>query len=110
MKLPEELKNRIIKALKPIDPYRVILFGSYAWGEPSRDSDIDLYIITKDDYFPKNFHEKMDLKLKVAYAIDSIRNDYPVDLIVHTKPMAERFIELDSSFARELIQRGEKLL
>ncbi len=32
MKLPAEIKNKIIEALKPLDPEKVILFGSYAYG------------------------------------------------------------------------------
>lgn len=32
--LPKEISDQIIEALKPVDPYRVILFGSYAWGVP----------------------------------------------------------------------------
>ena len=32
--LSKELADKIVEALKPIDPYRVILFGSHAWGEP----------------------------------------------------------------------------
>ena len=42
-KLDEKVKNQIIEALKPLDPERVILFGSYAWGNPDKDSEIDLY-------------------------------------------------------------------
>ncbi|SMC09484.1 nucleotidyltransferase domain-containing protein [Nitratiruptor tergarcus] len=44
----EKLKNEIIKRLKPLDPDKIILFGSYAYGEPNEESDIDLFLI-KDD-------------------------------------------------------------
>jgi len=40
----ENIKRDIIKALKPLDPKDIILFGSYAYGVPREDSDIDLYI------------------------------------------------------------------
>ena len=43
--LPENIKNAIVKTLKSIDPDKVILFGSYAYGKPLRESDIDLLII-----------------------------------------------------------------
>jgi len=39
----DELKARIAAALRPLTPKKVILFGSYAWGTPNPDSDIDLH-------------------------------------------------------------------
>ncbi|MBN2232806.1 MAG: nucleotidyltransferase domain-containing protein [Deltaproteobacteria bacterium] len=38
----------IVKLLKPLKPDRIILFGSYAYGTPHEDSDIDLFLL-KDD-------------------------------------------------------------
>jgi len=39
----EQLKTEIVTRLKPLNPYKIILFGSYAYGNPTEDSDIDLY-------------------------------------------------------------------
>ena len=44
----EKLKPKIIKALMPLKPDKIILFGSYAYGTPNEDSDIDLFLL-KDD-------------------------------------------------------------
>ncbi|MEA3353781.1 MAG: nucleotidyltransferase domain-containing protein [Campylobacterota bacterium] len=44
----EELKPQIIERLKPLNPDKIILFGSYAYGTPNEDSDIDLFLL-KDD-------------------------------------------------------------
>jgi uncharacterized protein len=109
VKLPDKIKNQIIEALKPLDPEKVILFGSYAYGEPTADSDIDLYIVTKDDFIPKSFKEKMNIKLKFIDAIDQIRENFPVDLIIHTKKMYKKFVELNSMFSREILNDGMKL-
>jgi predicted nucleotidyltransferase len=46
MKLSDKLRDRISEAPKPLHPEKVILFGSYAWGQPTEDSDIDLYVVT----------------------------------------------------------------
>ena len=43
IKLSDELETQIRDALAPLHPEKVILFGSYAWGRPTEDSDIDLY-------------------------------------------------------------------
>ena len=109
MKLSEEIKNQIIEALKPIEPEKVILFGSYAHGEPTESSDIDLYVVTKDDFVPQNFKEKMKVKLRVSGAIRELRKKYDIDLIVHTKKMNRKFVEMDSLFSREILYKGEIL-
>ena len=44
----EKLKPEIIKVLKPLKPDKIILFGSYAYGTPNEDSDIDLFLIKND--------------------------------------------------------------
>jgi len=42
----------LLKELKTINPYKVILFGSHAWGEPTENSDIDLIVVTNDAFIP----------------------------------------------------------
>jgi predicted nucleotidyltransferase len=41
----EKVKAEIVERLKPLDPDKVILFGSYAYGTPNEDSDIDLFLV-----------------------------------------------------------------
>ena len=36
---------KLSKKLKPLNPDKVILFGSYAYGTPNEDSDIDLFLV-----------------------------------------------------------------
>ncbi len=38
----EDVKNRLVRAYNPLTIY---LFGSYAWGTPTEDSDLDLVIV-----------------------------------------------------------------
>lgn len=106
----DALKDEIVSRLEPLKPEKVILFGSYAYGNPTEDSDIDLYVVTSDDFIPSDFRQKMDVKLKIARAIDPIRENYSVDVIVHTRPMSKKFVELDSMFAREILTQGERLI
>jgi predicted nucleotidyltransferase len=109
MKLSDELEARIRDALAPLHPEKVILFGSYAWGQPTPDSDIDLYVVTQDDFLPANYEENMQNYLKVASVLREINKSVPIDLIVHTRPMHQAFVRLDSMFAREVMTRGEVL-
>jgi len=102
----QELKDEIIKRLKPLNPYKIILFGSYAYGTPSKNSDIDLYIVTNDDFIPKNWKEKINIKLKFSKLLRDLKQQYDIDLITHTKKMYEKFINSNSMFSKE-IQKGQ---
>ena len=102
----EELKKEISQKLKPLNPQKIILFGSYANGSATKDSDIDLYVVTNDDFIPSNWSEKSKIYLKVANRLDDIIKKYPTDLIVHTKKMHERFIKLNSYFSRKIMNSG----
>jgi len=110
MKLNESLKHEILERLKPLQPEKVILFGSYAYGEPNKDSDIDVLVVTSDDFIPQNFAQNMEIKLKVDRCLDGLRDRFPLDVIVHTKPMYARFVALQSAFSREILQKGLALL
>ena len=105
----EQIKEEIVQRLKPLNPTKVILFGSYAYGTPTKDSDIDLYVVTNDDFMPKNWREKSQVYLKIADTLDDIMAQTAVDLIVHTKQMYQKFKELNSSFYQHDIQRGQVL-
>ncbi|MCK4541074.1 MAG: nucleotidyltransferase domain-containing protein [Spirochaetales bacterium] len=41
----EVIKGEIIERLLPLKPEKIILFGSYAYGAPDKESDIDLFLI-----------------------------------------------------------------
>ena len=101
--------NNIIEKLKSINPYKVILFGSYAWGKPDKDSDIDLIVVTNDEFMPNNFKEKSEIYLLVSKHLRTIREKIPIDLIVYTRPMYKKFNELGSSFSKEILKKGKVL-
>jgi len=102
------IKSEIVERLKPLNPNKIILFGSYAYGTPNEDSDIDLYVVTNDDFMPSNWREKSDLKLKYFQNIEGIARKFGLDLILHTKPMYEKFKKYNIHFWEE-IARGDIL-
>ncbi|MGQ9786384.1 MAG: nucleotidyltransferase domain-containing protein [Anaerolineae bacterium] len=102
----EELRQEILERLRPLDLERIILFGSYARGDPMEGSDIDLYVVTKDDFVPANYSEKRALVRKISRAIFDLRMRVPIDLIVHTREMSARFFQKGGSFAREIQEGG----
>jgi predicted nucleotidyltransferase len=99
----------LIEKLKQTKPEKIILFGSYAYGEPSPDSDLDILVVTTDEFIPASFREKSQIYLNVSKAISEIKMKFPVDLIVHTKFMHKRFVEINSLFAQEILTKGKVL-
>jgi predicted nucleotidyltransferase len=68
------LRDIIIQTV-PVD--QIFLFGSYAYGTPRKDSDLDLFVVLKDDVPMRN----IDAAVKIRLAIDR-KKSMPVDLIV----------------------------
>lgn len=100
---------RIIEQLKTLHPWKIILFGSHAYGTPDDDSDIDLLVILNSEEIPQSFQAKMQQKLTVRKAIWDVSKQVAIDLLVYTRPMYRKFQELDSMFAREILQHGRIL-
>ncbi len=99
----------IVDRLKTLEPWKIILFGSYAYGIPDNHSDIDLLVVLNDDTVLQNFQENMKKKLLVRKAIWELSTQISIDLVVHTKPMYHKFQALRSMFAREISQKGKIL-
>jgi predicted nucleotidyltransferase len=106
----ELVKRTIVEKLMPLNPEKIILFGSYAYGTPTEDSDIDLYVVTKDVYIPKSYDEKRRLVRKVSNSIKELREKYSIDLIVHTKTMEQDFVQQGDTLSKDIITRGVSLI
>jgi predicted nucleotidyltransferase len=104
--LPDELRDQIRKALKPMHPEKVIVFGSYAHGEPGRDSDIDLIVVLDSEAEPQTYHERMMNRLLVRRALDELNRDYALDVLVYTAPEWRRFQNSGSAFSKEVASQG----
>ena len=102
----EDIISQISLALQHLNVSKVILFGSYAKGTQSEDSDIDLLVVTDDNFVFESFAQKMEVKLKIANALNPLRKYADIDLIVHTRPMYEKFIQLNSGFKKEIFSSG----
>ena len=99
----------LVERIKKESPEKIILFGSYAYGEPTEDSDIDILVVTSETRMPADYSEKSQIYLRIAHTITDIQKQFPVDLIVHTLAMHEKFIETNSLFCRELLLNGKIL-
>ncbi len=89
--------SAIINQLKDYKPKKIILFGSYAYGKPTPESDVDLVLIkeTKDP-----FHDR----LKKARML--LRTTTPVDIFVFT-PREFAKAQKTNPLLKEIAERGK---
>lgn len=83
-------------------PEKIILFGSYAYGKPTGDSDVDLLVVM-------NTNERSQIKrcLPVMRAITS--RDFATDVIVRTPTEIDESLSRGSSFIHDVVTRGRVL-
>jgi predicted nucleotidyltransferase len=80
-------------------PEKIILFGSYAYGEPHNESDVDLLVVMRT----KNAIDQ-SIRIKMAF-----KRLFSLDLIVRTPWQIERGLKDDDWFLREIIEKGKVL-
>lgn len=92
------IKQKIIADLKPINPQKIILFGSLKTGKfKEGKSDIDLLVI-------KNTNKKQSKRYSEARL--SLTLDLPFDIFVLTNQELQTKLS-NSFFFREIIDKGE---
>ena len=104
----EELKPLIVERLKPLNPDKIILFGSYAYGTPTEDSDIDLFLL-KDNLDIENMRS---YKLELQKKLFDIQKKYllGIDIFVDsTKRMEDRIKYVKDQFYDEILTKGIKI-
>ena len=104
----EELKPLIIERLKPLKPDKIILFGSYAYGEPNEESDMDLFLI-KDDL---QIEDVRNYKLELQKRLFDLQKKYllGIDIFVdNTERMRHRIKIVKDQFYSEILSKGIKI-
>src|SRR5206468_3375270 len=81
-------------------PRKIILFGSYAYGTPTEDSDVDLLVIMPYD----RRKGRMSLKIREA-----LKYDFPLDLLVRTPDELRRRVKWGDCFIEEVLSKGKVL-
>jgi predicted nucleotidyltransferase len=77
--------DSLVILLKPSDPYKVILFGSYVTGTPNEDSDIDLMVILDNNHVSKSYQERLNKKIFIRNLVLEINRKIPLDILVYSK-------------------------
>lgn len=102
----ETLKEEIVKRLKPLNPDKIILFGSYAYGVPTKESDVDLFLL-KDDLEIKDMKS---YKLELQKRLFGIQRKYllGIDIFVDSSErMQKRIDEVKDQFYDDILTKGK---
>jgi uncharacterized protein len=107
IKFTESLKQKILESVQQ-DPSieHVILFGSFAYGNPTKDSDLDLIIIMDNKEKTCSYTEKWNRYIRVSKLLKNIRELYPLDVLIYTNDEWNLLNNSDSSFFGEIKSKG----
>lgn len=92
----EEIKDKIVKT---VSPEKIILFGSYATGEATEESDIDLVVIWDSDLNP----HKKNLLLSRLFP----KRNFSLDIFAFTKKEAEKLKDIAGTILYEAFHHGK---
>ncbi|MBF2097082.1 MAG: nucleotidyltransferase domain-containing protein [Gloeomargaritaceae cyanobacterium C42_A2020_066] len=81
-------------------PERIILFGSYAYGNPNDDSDVDLLVILPFEEMPVQ---------KAISIRQQIKAPFPLDLMARTPQQVQHRLEMGDLFIQDIISNGRVL-
>ena len=96
----QEIVKRVVAEYAP---QKIILFGSYAYGQPNEDSDIDLLIIKET---PERSLQRMDTVRRAAMGA---HQRIPFEPLVLTPEEVEQRLRAGDQFIAEILHKGEVL-
>ena len=102
MQVTEELLQHIVhRIVEEFAPEKVILFGSYAWGEPRPDSDVDLLVVKETE------QSTLQLAAMIAHAVRP--RFLALDVLVKTPKEVSDRVEANDFFLRKILRDGRVL-
>jgi len=93
-----EIVRRIVRGVRP---EKIILFGSYAYGSPTADSDVDLLVIMETSDRPADRYLAVSRLLRPR--------PFPLDILVKTPTEISQALEKGDFFIREIVTKGQTL-
>lgn len=93
----QALSRRIASEFKP---ERIILFGSYAYGRPDEDSDVDLLVVMPLE--GKGIYKSLEI-------LNRVEPDFAIDLLVRSPEQIQERLALNDFFLRSIVEKGKVL-
>ena len=100
----EQIKSELQQAInvihENIEPQKIYLFGSHAYGSPSKDSDLDLCILTD-----KLKERKIVAIRKIRHAMVG-RVSIPIDILLYTAKEFDERAHVASTLEHIILKDG----
>ncbi|MGH7966030.1 MAG: nucleotidyltransferase domain-containing protein [Candidatus Binatia bacterium] len=97
---PQQIQTLAQAIAQTFHPTKVILFGSYAYGSPTEESDVDLLVI-----MPTRLHPP-EQALAIRRTLDC---PFALDLLVRTPEQIAERLQWGDGFMQEIVSRGQVL-
>jgi predicted nucleotidyltransferase len=98
----KSLPRAVRRIAQELQPEKIILFGSYAYGQPTGDSDVDLLVVM-------DTKELSEVKRGVAVLRILVPRDFAVDVLVKTPTELDALLARKHFFYREIVSMGKVL-
>lgn len=99
-KIDSVIREMVAVLVREYHPKKIILFGSYAYGNPDKESDIDLLVIKKT-YLP--FYKRL---AEVRKIVSTVRQGHAFEPLVLTPEELSKRIAKKDQFFEEIISKG----
>ena len=96
----KQIKDFGRRLVREFQPRKVVLFGSYAYGTPSADSDVDILVVMPLNVSPVDKSVEMRLKLQPRF---------PLDLLVRTPAKIKERLAMGDDFIKDIFDKGRVL-
>jgi predicted nucleotidyltransferase len=95
---PRKIRSVVSQIASKFKPEKIILFGSFAYGNPKPESDVDLLVVMETPLRNSEQASKIVRALEYHFAMDLI--------VRRPKELVER-VALGDSFLREIVEKGK---
>ncbi len=100
-RIPQKAIDQVVEQIvEKFKPQKIILFGSYARGNPRPESDVDLLVVM--DTPLREVRQAIQISQQIEYR-------FGLDLIVHTPKYLEERVKMGDWFLRDVLKEGKVL-
>ena len=97
-RIPQEAIDEVVRQIvERFKPQKIILFGSYARGNPRPESDVDMLVVM--DTSLKEVQQAIQICQQIEYR-------FGLDLIVHTPEQLAERLKMGDWFLRDVLKEG----
>jgi predicted nucleotidyltransferase len=106
-RIADRLLPYLLVLAEQFQPQQIILFGSYAYGQPDEHSDVDLLVVK--EHIGSTLQERIRIR-KAWWAMPRLEILLPFDLIVVSPERHRERLRNSAGFYDTIVERGLALI